>query len=104
VRFWDLHPGVSRAQALRPLGDQIAYALAFGVGFLLFLALSATEDWRPNAGMPFSAALVLVMVGLAVWLRLAVRWVDRNGQWGGEYRPPAATVSPPPAATVAPPG
>ena len=27
VQFWDLHPGVSRAQALRPLNDQASYAI-----------------------------------------------------------------------------
>jgi hypothetical protein len=38
--------------------------------------------------MLLALILCLTMVAFAVWLRLAVRWVDRHGVWGGQYRPP----------------
>jgi hypothetical protein len=43
------------------------------------------------------------MVAFAAWLQLAVRWVDRHGVWGGQYRTPAPAAEPP-ADAPAPPG
>ena len=88
VRFWGIHPGVSRVQALHPLESQILYAM----GLLLLGALLVGQprlDWRGNATSVICLMLSSTMLLLAVWLRLAVRWVDRHGVWGGEYRSPA---------------
>jgi hypothetical protein len=87
VRFWEIHPGVSRSQALLPLESHVTYAIGFLFVFVVGLAESYLNRWRWNALMVLAPLLSLTMVVLAVWLRLAVRWVDRNGKWGGEYRP-----------------
>ena len=86
VQFWEIHPGVSRSQALRPLSDHVTYG---AVSLVLAIALLAASrfDWRWKLGSANALAIALIMVALAVWLRLAVRWVDRHGIWGGEYRP-----------------
>lgn len=83
VQFWDLHPGVSRAQALRPLNDQASYAFVFLVAAVVAFFLSL-RYWYWSAAWATSLALFLLMLGLAGWLRLAVHWVDRHGTWGGE--------------------
>jgi Mlc titration factor MtfA (ptsG expression regulator) len=91
VRFWEIHPGVSRAQALEPFETQLMYATGF---FLISLLLFFQNrlDWRWHAGLATGLLLGLTMVVLAVWLRLAVRWVDRHGVWGGQYRPGAVAA------------
>jgi hypothetical protein len=88
VRFWEIHPGVSREQALRPLDHHFLGIVCFGVMILFAVGLSYVEKWRHNLGIIMPAVLCLTMVVFAVWLRLAVRWVDRHGHWGGEYRAP----------------
>jgi Mlc titration factor MtfA (ptsG expression regulator) len=90
VRFWEIHPGVSRSQALLPLESHVTYAIGFLFVFVIGLAESYLHQWRWNALMVIAPLLSLIMVVFAVWLRLAVRWVDRNGIWGGEYRPDAS--------------
>ena len=94
VRFWEIHPGVSRAQALQPLESHIMYAIGFFVLGALFVVQSSL-DWGLQSAMLIMFALAVTMIGLAVWLRLAVRWVDRHGVWGGDYRPPIALPSGP---------
>jgi Mlc titration factor MtfA (ptsG expression regulator) len=86
VQFWEIHPGVSRSQALRPLGDHITYG---AVSLVLALGLLAASrfDWRWRIVSVNALAIAVIMVVLALWLRMAVRWVDRHGNWGGEYRP-----------------
>jgi hypothetical protein len=100
VTFCEIHPGVSREQALRPLEHHIGYALGFAVLTLFGIGLCYLQQWRPYLGLVTPVLLFLTMAVLAVWLRLAVRWVDRHGAWGGEYRPP----QPAPEESPAPPG
>ncbi len=88
VRFWDIHPGVSREQALRPLDKHFNSAIAFLIMFGICLGMSAMNKWMWNTGIFLAPLLFLTMVVFAVWLRLAVRWVDRHGQWGGYHRTP----------------
>lgn len=90
VQFWEIHPGVSRSQALRPLGDHILYG-AVSLGLALALFAAARSDWRWRIGSVNALMIALIMGVLAVWLKLAVRWVDRHGTWGGVYRPPDST-------------
>ena len=88
VRFWEIHPGVSREQALRPLDSHFISAVGFALFFGFALGMSYVNKWQWNAGMLLAPLLVLTMVVFAVWLRLAVRWVDRHGAWGGRYHAP----------------
>jgi Mlc titration factor MtfA (ptsG expression regulator) len=88
VQFWDLHPGMSRAQALRPLNDHATYAIGFLITAILMYFLSL-KYWYWTSGWVISLALCVLMIGLGGWLRLAVHWVDQHGSWGGEYRPAA---------------
>jgi Mlc titration factor MtfA (ptsG expression regulator) len=88
VRFWEIHPGVSREQALRPLDHHATGVVCFGAMILFAVGLSYLDHWRHNLGIIMPGLLCLTMVVFAVWLRLAVRWVDRHGHWGGEYRAP----------------
>jgi hypothetical protein len=87
VRFWEIHPGVSREQALRPLNHQFDGVFTFGFATLLAVGLSYMNQWRHNLVVVLPALLFLTMTVLMVWLRLAVRWVDRHAVWGGQYRP-----------------
>jgi hypothetical protein len=87
VRFWDIHPGVAREQALRPLDRHFSYAAALLVCSGLVLWQSARHHWRWTPGMFLAPLLCLTVVVSAAWLRLAVRWVDRHGLWGGHHRP-----------------
>ena len=87
MTFWEIHPGVSRPQALRPLGDHVTYGIGFLVTALVTYVLSLRYWYWTSAWMT-SLALFLLMIGLAAWLLMAVRWVDRHGLWGGEYRSP----------------
>ncbi len=87
VRFWEIHPGVSRLQALRPLEHHVVMAVASLIGSVLSIVVSYGDHWKLNAGMVVGPLLFLIAVVFAAWLWLAVRWVDRNGAWGGEYRP-----------------
>jgi Mlc titration factor MtfA (ptsG expression regulator) len=87
VRFWEIHPGVSREQALRPLNHQFDAAVTFLLATLFVLGLSYLEKWRGTIAVLAPGLLFLTMIVFMVWLRLAVRWVDRNATWGGQYRP-----------------
>lgn len=86
VRFWEIHPGVSREQALRPLDHQITSAISLALVVLFAIGLSYLNKWRHNLGIILPSLLFLTMLVVMVWLRLAVWWVDRNGTWGGQYR------------------
>jgi Mlc titration factor MtfA (ptsG expression regulator) len=101
VRFWEIHPGVAREQALRPLDSHFTYAVGFLVCFGFFAAMSAVEK-RLNPGLFIAPLLSLTMVAFAVWLRLAVRWVDRHGLWGGQHRPDEPEPTEPPQEAEAP--
>jgi Mlc titration factor MtfA (ptsG expression regulator) len=105
VRFWDIHPGVSREQALHPLDQHIMLA---GIGVVGTLAWFVIEYYDPHPQyikLLVPALLALIVAVFGVWLRLAVRWVDRHGIWGGEYRPNQAAQEPaPPEQAPAPEG
>ena len=88
VRFWEIHPGVSREQALRPLDHHVTGIVCCAFMILFVVGLSYLDKWRHNLTVILPAVLFLTMVVFAVWLRLAVRWVDRHGQWGGSCRAP----------------
>lgn len=90
VTFWEIHPGVSRTQALRPHEHQTSALVGAVLAFSLFVGVSYLDGWRVNAGEVVTALLALVMVGLWVWLWRAVRWVDRHAAWGGDV--PSATA------------
>lgn len=86
VTFWEIHPGVSREQALAPLSHHLGSGV-MAVIFLLFsVGLCYLNKWWLSGVMLLPLVMLLTMVVFAVWLRLAVRWVDRNGTWGGQYR------------------
>ena len=87
VRFWELHPGVSRAQALAPQSQQVTAIIAMATVFALFFAWGATNEWQKvTYGLIVGGLLLAGLAGLWAWLRLAVGWVDRHGTWGGERR------------------
>lgn len=90
VQFWEIHPGISRTQASQPLEHQLNYAIGFLIAFALLFGLSQIS-WYWNAATVLAAILFLTMVVLALWLRKAIRWVDRHGAWGGEHRAVVAT-------------
>jgi Mlc titration factor MtfA (ptsG expression regulator) len=100
VTFWEIHPGMAREQALRPLEHHVGYIIGAACLVLVGVGVCYLKDWRPYLSLLLPVAFFLTMVGFAAWLRLAVRWVDRHGAWGGEYRPP----QPAPEDTPAPPG
>jgi hypothetical protein len=100
VRFWEIHPGVSREQARRPLGQQVEMGVIGVVILLGGVAWNATHGWMHYLQLLLPLLFALTMFGFAAWLWLAVRWVDRNGVWGGEYRPPEGK----PEEAPAPPG
>jgi Mlc titration factor MtfA (ptsG expression regulator) len=97
VRFWEIHPGVSREQALRPLEKHIMCA-TFGVlcTFGVFI-YSSIHHWQHNLKMLLPGLFTLAVIALAIWLRLAVRWVDRHGVWGGDYHLPEVSPEPDPS-------
>jgi hypothetical protein len=104
VRFWDIHPGVSREQALRPLDKHVTFAAGWLLLTPLFFALSYANKWMLNVGMFLAPLLALTTAVLAVWLRLAVRWVDRHGGWGGDRRAPEPPADEAPEELPAPMG
>ncbi len=93
VRFWDIHPGMARSQALRPLGTQIEFGLVALVLLLLGVGWGSFTSWKAPYILLLPALLLLSMVVLGVWLYLAVRWVDGHGVWGGECRTRADAAS-----------
>lgn len=90
--WWDLHPGMPREYAFRPFEHQITLAvaglIAIGMSFGLY------HKWA--AGAVLGILIVLAAVGMMVWLRLAIRWVDRNGVWAGQPADPLTPPAPPP--------
>jgi Mlc titration factor MtfA (ptsG expression regulator) len=94
VRFWDIHPGVSREQALHPLDHHLVLAAIGVIGTLALLAYEYFDQHPQYLKLLVPALLALTMVVFGLWLRLAVRWVDRHGSWGGEYRPDQAAQEP----------
>lgn len=102
VRFWEIHPGVSREQALAPFSHHVGGIVGCVIMLLVGVAVCAAKQWRPYLYLLFPTLLLLAFVSLAVWLWAAVRWVDRHGAWGGQYRAPEPAE--PPEETPAPPG
>jgi MtfA peptidase len=100
VQFWDIHPGVSRQQAMRPLDHQINAAFWSFVGMLIFTGFAYAQHWRPYLLIVLPTVFFLTFSTFIVWLRLAVRWVDRHAVWGGQYQP----TDPQPEESPAPPG
>lgn len=87
VRFWEIHPGVSRQQAIGPLEHHLMMILVGFGGGAISTVISSRDQWKLNVGMVVFPFVFLLGLTFAGWLWLAVRWVDRNGAWGGEYRP-----------------
>jgi Mlc titration factor MtfA (ptsG expression regulator) len=83
VRFWEIHPGVARVQALVPQEHHLTAVVSGVVVFGICLWWSSANEWKLSYGLFAAPLFVLVMGVLWVWLRLAVWWVDRNGTWGG---------------------
>lgn len=75
--LWDLHPGVPREYAFRPFG----HVWPFLVGSLLAIGIGWAVERKWNAATVLGILLFAASVGLMVWLRLAIRWVDRHGVW-----------------------
>lgn len=82
VQFWDLHPGRPRSHALHYL-DQHVITI---VGMLVALPLFWLIDRPWHAGHVILLTLLAGLTCTAVWLLLAVRWVDRHGRWAGTSR------------------
>ncbi len=97
VRFWEIHPGVSREQAMRPLDDQFQITIAGVVGLLIAVGIVYLEHWRPYLRLIFPILFILVMLVFMGWLRLSVRWVDRHAVWGGQYQLPESESEESPA-------
>jgi Mlc titration factor MtfA (ptsG expression regulator) len=88
VTFWEIHPGVSREQALRPSDHHVTAITGGTLAVLLAVGINLQDHWRSYLVLVLPVLFTLTMVAFAAWLRLAVRWVDRHGVWGGEYRAP----------------
>src|SRR5262245_44083189 len=48
VTFWDIHPGVSREQAMRPLDHHVTFAVGFLIMAGVFAFLSYRNNWLFN--------------------------------------------------------
>lgn len=101
VRFWEIHPGVSRAQALLPLDHHVILAVISLIISVASFALGSHDHGKINGGMIVGPPFFLAAIVFAIWLRLAVRWVDRFGAWGGDFRSPEPSSS---SESEAPPG
>jgi Mlc titration factor MtfA (ptsG expression regulator) len=88
VRFWEIHPGVARDQALRPLDHHIVLTCIGLVCTLLAFGFLATQPQPQYLKLIFPVLITLTFAVLGLWLLLAVHWVDRHAIWGGDYRPP----------------
>jgi hypothetical protein len=73
-------------QALAPQEHHLTAVVSGVLAFGICLWWSSANEWKLSYGLFAGPLFVLAMVVLWVWLRLAVRWVDRNGTWGGESK------------------
>jgi MtfA peptidase len=77
VCFWGFEPGWQRAQALRYLDGHFwmigGFGIASGLGYLLH------GQWHD--GVVTGILLTGTLSVSAVWLYLAIRWIDRNYGW-----------------------
>jgi MtfA peptidase len=80
VRWWDLHPGQPRSNMIEFVDNQIT--VAFGMFFFFVLDLLFTLHFWTTPKIMFLLMFTYFLVS-AIWLRLAIRWVDRNGEWAG---------------------
>jgi Mlc titration factor MtfA (ptsG expression regulator) len=88
VRFWALRSYLPRPEAVRRLGQISSYAAGFAL--IDVLAVFAFGRKSAGAGLIIGGLLTLLMALSALWLWLAIRWVDRS-PYGWEGLPPTET-------------
>jgi Mlc titration factor MtfA (ptsG expression regulator) len=110
VRIWGIEPGWQRWQALRYLDTHFwiigTVAVALGIKYLAVKYLAVRRTYLPfgwlDPGALIGLVLLLCLSVTAVWLYLAIKWIDRTEGWAEQQAPKGAVPQKkPPNATEA---
>jgi Mlc titration factor MtfA (ptsG expression regulator) len=82
VTWWGFHPGRTREEAQRYLDRHFILLVGFALVLGMDLVVTRGFSFPKLVGLPLAALLS----GTAVWLYLAIRWIDRHGRWAGQAK------------------
>jgi Mlc titration factor MtfA (ptsG expression regulator) len=84
VSFWGLEPGWQRGHALRYLDNHFSAMIAIGISLGLGYVVHGLNDplrWWWQAGVVIFILLLGILSVTAIWLYLAIRWIDGKKGW-----------------------
>lgn len=93
VTIWGIEPSWQRSRALSYLDKHLLPIVAFSV----LVPLSYFALGKLTAGMALLLCLVVLMIVTAIWLRLAIWWVDRHQGWAEQQAAKTAALKQAPA-------
>jgi len=73
-----IRPGTPRRTALNQVG---LFAVLAGIALVVTIISFGSETLLGRLALSLSFGTACVCPWMAMWVRFAVRWVDRNGKW-----------------------